>query len=108
MSDSQLFLDSFSITKVIPGKYDRAHRMVAQNEDASITLTLDVNIELFPIEPTDHLDLMLASTLSLDGTRDDGKGWRDVGKGEQTLADSWDYVCHGKVYRFEDADDEKM
>ncbi|KAH8156633.1 hypothetical protein CIB48_g11615 [Xylaria polymorpha] len=29
------------------------------------------------------------------------RGWRDV-RGESTLADMYDYVCHGKIYRFED------
>ena len=51
---------------------------------------------------------MLASTLQLDGTKDEGKGWRDVGRGEPTLADMYDYVCHGKVYRFSDGEGETM
>ena len=51
---------------------------------------------------------MLASTLSLDGSKDDQKGWRDVGKGEQSLADFYEYVCHGKIYRFEEGEGENM
>lgn len=58
--------------------------------------------------------MALASTLSLDGKAPDsapggssgsaGKGgWRDVGAGEQTLANDFDYVCHGKIYRFEES-----
>lgn len=48
--------------------------------------------------------MALASTLSLDGREDAGvkTGWRDVGIGEQSLANDYDYVCHGKVYRFEE------
>ena len=50
--------------------------------------------------------MALASTLSLDGKEDGAKtGWREVGMGEQTLANDYDYVCHGKVYRFEEASD---
>lgn len=49
------------------------------------------------------MSLALASTLSLDGSQE-GAGrrgmWRNVGMGEQTLANDYDYVCHGKVYRF--------
>ncbi len=52
--------------------------------------------------------MVLASTLSLDGTKDDDKGWREVGMGEQTLANEFDYVCHGKVYRFEEGEGENM
>lgn len=54
---------------------------------------------------------MLASTLSLDGSKDDSqtKGWRDVARGiEPSLADEYDYVCHGKIYRFEEGDEETM
>lgn len=48
--------------------------------------------------------MALASTLSLDGKEDSGAraSWREVGMGEQTLANDYDYVCHGKVYRFEE------
>lgn len=108
MGDSQLFLDTFSIENINSQKYDRVSRITAKNEDGSIDMTVDINTELYPCAKHERMQLMIASTLSLDGTRDDGKGWREVGRGEQTLADSWDYVCHGKVYRFEDADDENM
>ena len=46
--------------------------------------------------------MVLASTLSLDGSKDSGKGWLNVGKEEPSLADPFDYVCHGKIYKFED------
>lgn len=53
--------------------------------------------------------MVLASSLALDGSKDDSKGWRDVGRaghgGEATLADMFDYVCHGKLYKFEDGDE---
>lgn len=47
---------------------------------------------------------MLATSLSLDGSKDDGRGWRDVARSdaEPTMADMFDYVCHGKIYKFED------
>jgi len=53
--------------------------------------------------------VVLATSLAHDGSKDDEKGWRDVTKGNQdrepTLADMFDYVCYGKIYKFEDADD---
>lgn len=64
-------------------------------------MTLDVNIELFPIAMGDSVQLLLASTLALDGSKDEGKGWRDISQ-ESTLADTYEYVCHGKIYRFEE------
>jgi DNA-directed RNA polymerase I, II, and III subunit RPABC3 len=52
--------------------------------------------------------MSLALSLNLDGSKDDGKGWREVGRGEQTLADEYDYVCHGKIYRFEEGTGDNM
>ncbi|KAK7926967.1 DNA-directed RNA polymerases I [Apiospora marii] len=105
--DAQLFEDNFTIYERDQSKYDRVARITASTEDSQTQMTLDVNIELFPVAIGDRLTVVLATSLSLDGTRDtvsDGKGWRDV-KGESSLADLYDYVCHGKIYKFEDGAD---
>ncbi|KAK7956008.1 DNA-directed RNA polymerases I-II-and III subunit [Apiospora aurea] len=105
--DAQLFEDNFTIYERDQSKYDRVARITASTEDNLTQMTLDVNIELFPVAIGDRLTVVLATSLSLDGTRDavsDGKGWRDV-KGESSLADLYDYVCHGKIYKFEDGAD---
>lgn len=52
--------------------------------------------------------MAIASTLSLDGqdsAKGDGSGWRETRSGEATLADSYDYVCYGKLYRFDESED---
>ncbi|KAH8705468.1 DNA-directed RNA polymerases i, ii, and iii 145 kDa polypeptide [Talaromyces proteolyticus] len=107
MSDSQLFEDTFTITSINSQKYDRVSRISCTSTDNQTTFTLDINTELYPCVVGESVSLALASTLSLDGKQEDSSGagrsgWRDVGAGEQTLADEYDYVCHGKVYRFEE------
>lgn len=108
MGDSQLYADAFTLTDINDQKYDRVSRLKGNNENGDTEFTLDVNTELYPCSIGERLSLAIASSLSLDGTKDDSKGWRGVGRGEQTLADEYDYVCHGKVYRFEEGDDENM
>ena len=108
MGDASLFSDTFTVTDINAQKYDRVARLTAHNEGGETTLTLDVNSELFPCQNGDRLQILLASTLSIDGSKDDGKGWRDIGMGESSMADGYDYVCHGKIYRFEEVDDENM
>ncbi|KAI1938615.1 DNA-directed RNA polymerases I, II, and III subunit RPABC3 [Ophidiomyces ophidiicola] len=106
MSDPILFEDTFTIMAVNAQKYDRVSRISCTSTDQLITFTLDVNTELYPCTPGDSLSLALASTLSLDGKEENtGRraAWRDVGMGETTLANDYDYVCYGKVYRFEDS-----
>jgi DNA-directed RNA polymerase I, II, and III subunit RPABC3 len=108
-ADSQLFDESFTITTIDHAKYDRVGRFGATSADSATVMTLDINTELFPCQIGETLHCVLASSLSLDGTKDDGKGWRDVGRNpagaEPTLADMFDYVCHGKIYKFEDGED---
>lgn len=108
MGDANLFSETFTLTNINAQKYDRVARLSAHTENGDTSTTLDVNTEHFPCAIGDRLQIMLASTLSLDGSKDDGKGWRDIGRGEASVADEYDYVCHGKVYRFEEGDDENM
>ena len=103
-SDAQLYDETFNITTISSGKYDRVSRLVTKShdDDQSTLMTLDINHELFPCAVGEQLHVVLASTLSLDGTKDDAKGWKDWSRsGEASLADMYDYVCRGKIYRFE-------
>ncbi|GKT45509.1 DNA-directed RNA polymerases I, II, and III subunit RPABC3 [Colletotrichum spaethianum] len=107
--DVTLFEESFTVTNYDQFKYDRVARISATSADNQTLMTLDINIELFPASVSDSLHVVLATSLAHDGSKDDEKGWRDVTKGNQdrepTLADMFDYVCYGKIYKFEDADD---
>jgi DNA-directed RNA polymerase I, II, and III subunit RPABC3 len=107
MGDAQLFEETFSITSINAEKYDRVSRLHGTSSDSSLTMTLDVNHELFPCTVGESINLVLATTLALDGTTKEGAetSWRNVSKqGTATLADMFDYVCYGKNYRFEDAE----
>ncbi|KAI1437950.1 DNA-directed RNA polymerases and 3 polypeptide [Xylaria sp. CBS 124048] len=100
--DAQLFEDTFTVTEYDQSKYDRVARITANSTDNQTQIKLDINIELFPCLVGENIQVVLATTLSLDGNREnDERGWRDV-RGESTLADMYDYVCHGKIYKFED------
>ena len=100
MSDPVLFEDTFTINSINAQKYDRVSRLECENRDKSITFTLDVNTELYPCAVGESVSMAIASTLSLDGKEDNRTSWREVSNGEPSLADDYDYVCHGKVYRF--------
>jgi DNA-directed RNA polymerases I, II, and III subunit RPABC3 len=108
-SDSQLFDEHFTVTSYDQSKYDRVARIGATSHDNQTVMTLDVNIELYPCAIGEPLHMVLATSLALDGSKDDQRGWRDVARsgqgGEATLADMYDYVCHGKIYKFEDGED---
>ncbi|KAH6889099.1 hypothetical protein B0T10DRAFT_46897 [Thelonectria olida] len=106
--DATLFEESFTITDYDQSKYDRVARISCTSSDSQTVMTLDINIELFPCAVSDTLHVVLSTTLALDGTKDDDKGWRDVGKNGDapaTIADLYDYVCYGKIYKFEETYD---
>src|SRR5271170_6996618 len=75
-------------------------RIKASSPSSDLTLILDINSELYPLQKDETISLNLSSSLRLDGKED--KGWKDLGRGERTLADDYDYVCYGKVYRFDE------
>ncbi|KAI9789842.1 MAG: DNA-directed RNA polymerases I, II, and III subunit RPABC3 [Peltula sp. TS41687] len=119
-SDTNLFEDTFQIALINSAKYDRVSRISGHNLANDTEFSLDVNTELYPLMVNETVQLVLASTLALDGSKDDGKGWRDISAAQQqqqqrsagaadaTLADMFDYVCHGKIYRFEEGDGENI
>jgi DNA-directed RNA polymerases I, II, and III subunit RPABC3 len=75
-------------------------RIKATSLSSDLSLILDVNSELYPLQKDEIISLNLSSSLRLDGKED--KGWRTIGRGERTLADDYDYVCYGKIYRFDE------
>ncbi|KAH8879455.1 RNA polymerase [Thozetella sp. PMI_491] len=104
-SDAQLFEDSFKVERLSDPKYDFVDRIFCTSLDGLTKMDLDINNELFPCRVGDTIHIVLATSLALDGSKDDEKGWRDVAKAgtsEATLADMFDYVCHGKIYKFDE------
>ncbi|KAI6801106.1 hypothetical protein KC367_g1929 [Hortaea werneckii] len=104
MSDAQLYEDTFTITTLLDQTYDRVARVMGTSADSTTSVTLDINSELYPLNTGENVNMLIATTLNLDGSSEDRAktGWRPPKAGEQTLADLWDYVCYGKVYRHEE------
>ncbi|KAK7207758.1 RNA polymerase subunit ABC14.5 [Myxozyma melibiosi] len=107
-----LFDDLFTITSLDDKRYDRVSRVTAtSNSSADIHLTLDLNTELFPVSGGEILSIALAKTLSLDGDSaqvTSASGWRESKPGERGLADDYDYVMYGTVYKFEEGKNENI
>lgn len=112
-SSSIVFDDIFTINAIDKDgkKFDRVSRLYARSKNYDMDLTLDYNIELFPLVNGDSFAMALASSLSRDGgapTADGEDGedkdrdvWRPDGKGKRGLEEDYDYVMYGKVYKFD-------
>lgn len=80
-------------------------RLYAHSKNYDMDLTLDYNVELFPLENNQTFALALASSLARGPptTNDAGEEekdtdvWRPDGKGRRGLEEDYDYVMYGKV-----------
>ncbi|GAB4848256.1 hypothetical protein Ancab_002923 [Ancistrocladus abbreviatus] len=96
-----LFEDTFNILRIDPDgkKFDKVSRIEGQSDRFDAYILLDVNIDIYPINKDKRYTIGLATTLDLDGTPD--TGYYNQG-GRETLADKYEYVMHGRLYRVEE------
>lgn len=107
-----LFDDVFTVTETDPGRYNRISRIEAvSTTQEQCKLTLDINSELFPVQPQEQLTVTLASSLDIEPNSNGGNSsrngsktasWRPPQPNERSLADDYDYVMYGTAYRFEE------
>lgn len=75
-----------------------------------LVIELDINTEIYQIDEGSNLKLVLASSVNSDGSdtfdiiRYENEG-SDSGMG--ALIDKYEYVMHGKVFKYELKDDDK-
>ncbi|OVA12728.1 RNA polymerase [Macleaya cordata] len=93
-----LFEDIFTLIRLDPDgkKFDKVSRIEAKSEQFDMYMQLDVNTEIYPLSVGDKFTMVLAPTLSLDGTPDTGYFTQG---GRKSLADKFEYVMHGKLYK---------
>jgi DNA-directed RNA polymerase I, II, and III subunit RPABC3 len=98
-------------------KFDRVSRVVATSRDLGMELTLDIASELYPLAAGESVSLALARSLKPEEEAADAdddaaaeaagetrKVKRDMWRADdQGLANDYDYVCFGKVYKFDDS-----
>ncbi|KAF8912822.1 RNA polymerase [Gymnopilus junonius] len=110
-----VFDDIFTINAIDKEgkKFDRVSRLYAHSKNYDMDLTLDYNVELFPLQKDQSFALALASSLARGGrvaSKTEGAAdteehdrdvWRPDGKGSRGLEDDYDYVMYGKIYKFD-------
>ncbi|EER90304.1 hypothetical protein SORBI_3010G247100 [Sorghum bicolor] len=92
-----LFKDKFKVTRLDPDgkKFDKVTRIEATSEN-EMYMQLDVATEVYAMKLGDTFNMVLALTLNLDGSTDAGYYTQ---AGRKTLADDYDYIMHGKLYK---------
>ena len=78
-------------------------RLYAHSKNYDMDLTLDYNVELYPLQADQSFALALASSLARgpnaagDEDEKDRDIWRPDGKGRRGLEEDYEYVMYGKV-----------
>ena len=82
----------------------KVSRLYAKSKNYEMDLTLDYNIELFPLKAGQTFTLSLATSLSrgsVPGKEGEGEDkeqqWRPDGKGQKGIEEDYEYVMFGKV-----------
>jgi len=79
-------------------KFDKVSRFKCRSQFEA-ELQIDINVDIYKLEIGTRFTLVLAPTLSLDGTPEDASYDQS---GKESLADGYEYVMYGKVYKKED------
>ncbi|KAL4272682.1 hypothetical protein GQ457_13G005350 [Hibiscus cannabinus] len=90
------FEDIFVVNKLDPDgkKFDKVSRIEARSQNCDMFMHLDVNTEIYPLLAGDKFTMALAH----NGTPDTGY----YTPGRKSLADKYEYVMHGKLYKITD------
>ncbi|KAJ3427163.1 DNA-directed RNA polymerases i ii and iii subunit rpabc3 [Anaeramoeba flamelloides] len=94
-----LFDDIFNIKNFEEKVFDKVTRINFTSENYDIEIALDVNTAIYPILLEDKFTIALSKTLSFDGKKDEGV--YDQSR-TASLADNFEYVMHGKVYKYQE------
>jgi DNA-directed RNA polymerase I, II, and III subunit RPABC3 len=99
-----LFEDMFIVESTDSARYNKVSRITGHSSTSQdIKLTLDINKELFPVKSNDSLTVVLASSLGNESSMLTSNGsWRPPKPEDRSLADDYDYVMYGTVYKFEE------
>ncbi|XP_042029445.1 DNA-directed RNA polymerases II, IV and V subunit 8B-like [Salvia splendens] len=75
--------------------YDKVSRINARSEENDFFVELDVHSELYPMHPDEKHRMLISNSLIINGSG-----------GSKSLADKFEYVMHGLLYKMADAKSE--
>ncbi|KAN0062714.1 DNA-directed RNA polymerases I, II, and III subunit RPABC3 [Thecaphora frezii] len=121
MDPTNIFDTQFVVDKIDPDgkKFDRVSRIIATSPSLDMNLSIDIATDIWPVSVGQQLTFQLASTLKKDSaiksTGQEGEGlqdasavaaerdaWRLDMPGNGGIADDFDYVMYGKIYRYDE------
>lgn len=81
-------------------QFDNVSRIECTSENNDSVLTLDVNTQIYPMARDEVFALVLSHEITSERVKD-GEHWHPS-QLENSNASKYEYVMHGKVYRYEE------
>lgn len=97
---NELFSDTIRINDIDKdGKFfEKVSRIEATGEETYCKISLDINCDIYQVSKENIYNILI--TKSLDGNPSDNKFTFDVYTKKSSLVDSFDYIMHGKVFKY--------
>ena len=83
-------------------------RILGSTETYGMNLVLDINCELFPLVKGQKVNFILTKSIKTDGSASTSAAASYNPNEGPSLADKFEYVCYGQVYKLEDIPNGKM
>ncbi|KAA0148427.1 hypothetical protein FNF27_02549 [Cafeteria roenbergensis] len=95
-----LFDDMFDVLRVNPEgkKFEKVNRLVCKGTTLDVDMIVDIASEVYNLGKDERFSLRIASTLRLDGRKDDDAFDQS---GRETLLDQYDYGMCGRVFQYD-------
>ena len=106
-----LFEDNIQILSIDKdGKtFDKVSRFEAKADDTECKIQMDFNSEIYPINKNSVYSIMITKSISSDGSPSPNNFSYDIyNKKSNSLLDKYDYVMHGKIFKYSEETDGKV
>lgn len=99
-----LFSKQFTVTEVDKNgkQFDDISRIEAQDTDNVSHLVLDYHCKIYSLKKGQSFHLNLYQSLPSSTGSKDGEHWHPSILDNNTMAGSYEYIMHGKVYNYEE------
>ena len=105
-----LFEDNLRITEIDKdGKaFDKVSRVEGITEDSNCKIMLDVNSDIYPVSKESYYAILITKSLNPDGNPSPNTFSFDTFTKKNSLMDKYDYVTHGKIFKFSEESNGKV
>ena len=105
-----LFSKEFTCKDIDPdGKqFDDVSRIVADSIEGEYELVLDINCAIYEIQKGQNFQINITTEISAEDSGKDREHWHPSMLENSTIAASYEYIMHGKVYESEEHGDKQF